>query len=104
MHPVPVITTTLVVPSPTSLSWALLMSTKILAAGWTSADATYGSLIYGLQRFLATSGYNINRDMSDMIITNCKIMQASNLVVLEQKAKLYDSMMSQCVSVYNQPL
>ena len=93
LHPVPVITTTLVVPSPTSLSWALLMSTKILAAGWTSADATYG-----------TSGYNINRDMSDMIITNCKIMQASNLVVLEQKAKLYDSMMSQCVSVYNQPL
>ena len=45
LHPVPVITTTLVVPSPTSLSWALLMSTKILAAGWTSADATYGSLI-----------------------------------------------------------
>ena len=56
-----------------------------------------------LQRFLATSGYNINRDMSDMIITNCKIMQASNLVVLEQKAKLYDSMMSQCVSVITNP-
>lgn len=57
----------------------------------------------GFWWFLATSGYNINRDMSDMIITNCKIMQASNLVVLEQKAKLYDSMMSQCVSVITNP-
>ena len=64
-------------------------------------DVTYGSLIHGLQRFLATSGYNINRDMSDMITTNCKMMQTSNLAVLEQKAKLYDSMMSQCVSVGN---
>ena len=42
----PVITTTLVVPSPTSLSWALLMSTRILAAGWTSV-LTKGAFLWG---------------------------------------------------------